>query len=198
MAGVTVTYWGYVCGQRGGKWRISLFSPKCSYWTFRRKVPKKIFKVRGGWSEEAGATATHWGNVCGQREGKWRICLFSPKCPCWTFLRKVSNFFSRPEEAGEWRLGLQPHIGATSLGNVDCWSRSQHGTKYVSKGCEEWRQVRDTETPTWGGWPVVPQKVIPNSSPVNRQSKWDWRSNLKIEISEERQKEAYQLVCTTR
>ena len=110
----------------------------------------------------------------------------------------MANFFPRPEEAGEWRLGLQSHIGATCLGNVDCWSGSQPGTKYVSKGCEEWRQVRDAETPTWGGWTVVPQKVIPNSSPVNRQSKKDWRSSLKIEISEERQKEAYQLVCTTR
>ena len=49
-----------------------------------------------------------------------------------------------------------------------------------------------------GGWPVVPQKVTPNSSPVMCQYKRDWQFNISKVIPEERLKQAYQLVWAIR
>ena len=143
-----------------------------------------------------GITATLCGHVCGQRREKWRICLFSPKCPQWTFRRKVPNFSSRPDEAGVRRLVVQ-FTGATPMGNVSCWFGLQPGVTSGGKGCEEWRQVRGSETPSRGGWPVVPQKVTPNSSLVMCQYKREWQLNIS-NVPEERLKQAYQLVCATR
>ena len=83
------------------------------------------------------------------------------------FLRQF--FLSRSKETGALRLGLQLHTGITAMGNV-CWSGLQSAA-VGRKDCEEWKQVRGTDTPTRSEWPVVPQKVTPNSSPVMCQYK---------------------------
>ena len=137
-----------------------------------------------------------------------RTCTLPRKCYDYSYLRAAIASLSKGERSGRCSLGLLLHTGPTSMGNGSCslglhlhtgatstgnvsgWPSSQsHIAMSAGNAQGERSQTRGSE---------VLQKVIPNPSPVNRQSKWDWRSNLNNEISEERQKEAHQLVCTTR
>ena len=100
LSGATATHWGYTYGQR-----------QLLYGATGATAKGNI----SGWSgSQLHSEATSAGNV----EESGEIAFFRRNVHIGHFGGKCRNFSSRSEEAGVRRLGLQPHTGVTSAGNV--------------------------------------------------------------------------------